>query len=377
MSITVDRNSAQRRSGSITVEAVPSIPPPPFLPVSPSSILAPFGNEVSIETGIATMPPGDTTTAVVQQWIPMGRFPIATSTVADTGVDCVVSLSIYDRSWVISQHKFLQPYTFPATTSGLFTAEIQALLNQVWANSANPLQYNMVPTDATVPTASYNQGSDPWQAALDMANAVGYELFFDAYGVVTARPIPVPADQPITWNFTDNVTAIYGDGGTGSGGSNVLLGSPYSTPVDVSVVMTRDGIYNNVQVTGTGTSNAPVSNTGTSQPVLASSADTNPNSATYINGGMGNVPEFVSTNLATTSAQAQEMATNDLQVALSAAWQVSITFPPGAVFIDIDDVVSITRPRVGISNIPVVVDTLDYAISYADTCKLTGRVVPS
>ena len=374
MSITVDRNSAQRRSGNITVEAVPSVPPPLFLPTDPKSALAPFGNEIYLETGIATMPPGASTYAQVLQWIPMGRMSIATSTVADTGVDCVITLGLYDRSWVISQRKFLKPYIFPATSTGEFAAEIEKLLNQVWDNSANPLQYNIVPTTATVPQASYNQGSDPWQAALDMANAVGYELFFDAYGVVTARPIPNPATQPITWNFTDNEIAIYGDGGSGSGGSNVLFGSPYSTPVDVSVTMTRDGIYNDVIVTGTGTSNAPASNTGNSQPVLASASDTNPNSATYVNGGMGNVPEFVSSNLATTSAQAQEIANNDLQAALSAAWQVSITFPPGAVFLDIDDVVSISRPRIGL-DVNVVIDTLDYQISYADTCKLTGRVV--
>ena len=377
MSITVDRNSAQRRSGTINVEAVPSVPPPPFLPISPASILAPFGNEIYIETGIATIPAGVATpTPVVQQWIPMGLFSIATSTVSDTGVNCVVSLSVYDRSWVISQRKLKKPYIFPATPSGEFAEEVETLLNQVWDNGANPLQYNIVPTSATVPQASYNQGSDPWQAALDMANAVGYELFFDANGVVTARPIPDPSTQPATWNFTDDETAIYGDGGSGSGGSTVLFGSPYSTPVDVAVTMTRDGIYNDVIVTGTGTSNAPYSNTGTSQPVLASAADTNPNSATYVNGGMGDVPEFVSTNLATTSGQAQEIADNDLQAALSSAWQITISFPPGAVFIDVDDVVGITRPRIGLNNVYVVVDTLDYQISYGSVCKLTGRVVP-
>lgn len=377
MTVTVDRNSAQRRTGTITVEAVPSVPPPAMLPTNPQSMLAPFGNEVYIETGIATMPPGSTTEAKVAQWIPMGLFSIATSQVVDTGVDCVVSLSIYDRSWVISQRKLLTPYTFPATKSGEFAGEIQKLLNQVWDNPANPLQYNIVPTTATVPQASYNQGSDPWQAALDMAASVGYELFFNAYGVVTALPIPVPADQPVTWRFTDNETAIYGLGGSGSGGgSSVLFGSPYSTPVDVTVTMTRDGIYNDVIVTGTGTSNTPTAAGGTGQPVLASASDNNPLSATYVNGPVGNIPEFVSTNLTTSSSQAQDMANNDLQAALSAAWQVTITFPPGAVFLDIDDIVEISRPRIGLQQ-NVVIDTLEYQISYADTCKLTGRVVPS
>lgn len=378
MSITVDRNSAQRRSGSITAEIVPDVPPPPILPTSPASILAPFGNELFIETGIATMTPGSDV-ATVQQWVPMGLFSMATVTVDDTTIDLTVTIDVYDRSWVISQRKLKKPYTFPATSSGNFVTEIETLLNQVWGSDP-PLQYNITPTTATVPSATYNQGSDPWQAALDMANAVGYELFFDVNGIVTGYPIPNPSTQPVAWNFTDSETAVYGDagaqgGGIGAGGSSALLGSPYSTPVSVQSTMTRDGIYNDVIITGTGTTNAPYSNTGTSQPVLASASDNNPNSATYVGGGMGDVPQFVSTNLATSSPQAQDMANNDLQAALSAAWQLSIEITPNPIF-EIDDLVTVTRPRIGLNNVPMVVDSIQYKISYGDTCTLTGRVVP-
>lgn len=372
MSITVDRDSAQRRQGTITAEIVPDIPPPALLPTNPAALLAPFGAEVYIETGIGTM---NTSGAVtVTQWVPMGLFAVATTEVSDTGVDATITLSLYDRSWTIAQRALKQPYTFPATPSGNFADEIQTLLNQVWGSNP-PLVYNIVPTTATVPTATYNQGSDPWQAALDMASAVGYELFFDPNGVVVARPIPNPATTPVTWNFTDDETAIYGDGGAGSGGSTVLFGSPYSTPVDVTVTMTRDGVYNDVLVTGVGTTNAPYSASGNNQPVLAEAADNNPLSPTYVNGGMGDVPQFVATNLVTAGPQATDMANNDLQAALSAAWQVTLTVPPGPVFLDVDDVVTVTRPRVGIQNLKVVLDHLDYTISYADTCKMTGRVV--
>lgn len=375
LSVTVDRNSEFRRQGSITVQVVPSIPPPEILPINPASLLAPFGNEVFIEIGIASLPQGGKHSEV-QTWVPLGLFAIATSTVDDTVTDLTVTLDVYDRSWVIAQRAFLQPSNFPATPSGNFVDEITALLNKVWGTNP-PLSYNIVPTTATVPVASYGQGSDPWQAALDMANAVGYELFFDPNGVVTGYPIPNPADQPIFWNFTDDETAIYGAGGAGSGGGSAqLLGSPFSTPVATAITMTRDGIYNDVFITGTGTSNAPASSTGNSQPVLASAADTNPNSATYVNGGMGDVPQFVSTNLPTTSAQAQEMANNDLQAALSAAWQISITIPPNPTF-DIDQVVTVTRPRVGLNKVKMVIDTIDYQVSYGDTCTVTGRVVPS
>jgi len=376
LSVTVDRNSEFRRQGSITVQVVPSVPPPAILPINPLSLLAPFGNEVFIEIGIASTPTSGGKSEV-STWVPLGLFAIATSTVQDTTIDLAVTLDVYDRSWVIAQRAFLKPYNFPATPSGNFVAEITALLNQVWGDTNPPLIYNIVPTSATVPVASYGQGSDPWQAALDMANAVGYELFFDTNGVVTGYPIPVPATQPIFWNFTDDETSIYGAGGAQSGGGSAQLnGSPYSTPVATTITMTRDGIYNDVFITGTGTSNAPYTASGTSQPVLASAADTNPNSATYIDGGMGDIPQFVSTNLPTTSAQAQEMANNDLQAALSSAWQISIDIPPNPIF-EIDQVVTVTRPRVGLNKVKMVIDTIDFQVSYADTCTVTGRVVPS
>ncbi len=382
MTVTVDRNSAQRRQGSITVEVVPDIPPPPLLPTNPASLLAPFGNELYLEVGIGV---GNASGgASVAQWIPLGLFSMATVVVSDTTIDCVITIDFYDRSWVISQRQFIAPYNFPATASGNFVAEIEQLITYVWGtNQATgqpipktpPLSFNIAPTSAVVPTASYNQGSDPWQAALDMAAAVGYELFFDINGVVTGYPIPVPSEQPITWNFTDDPTSVYGAGGANSGGgSTQLLGDAYSTPTAVAVTLTRDGIFNDVYVTGTGTSNAPFSTTGSSAPVLAHAADNNPSSATYVGGPMGDIPEFVSSNQVTTSAQALTTAQSDLLQALSGAWQISITIPPNPLF-DIDDVVTVTRPRVGLNNVPMVIDTITYTISYADLCVVTGRVV--
>lgn len=375
LSITVDRNSAQRRQGSITAELLPGIPPPALLPANPGSLLAPFGNEIFIEVGIAQVPAGSAGPAKVLQWIPLGLFSIATVTVDDTTVDLVVTIDVYDRSWVISQRLFTAPYNFPATFSGNFVAEIVNLLNQAWTTHFSPnLKFNIVPTRKTVPKASYNQGSDPWQAALDMAAAVGYELYFDINGVVVGKPVPDPKTQPITWNFTDDVTKIYGSGGTFGGGSAELLGSAYSTPVAVQSVMTRDGIYNDIYITGTGTSNTPLSNTGTNQPVVAEVADSNPASPFFVAGPMGDIPEFVASNLVTTSIQALKTAEYDLATSLGAAWQLTVTFPPNPLF-DIDDVVIVNRPRIGIVNRKMVIDTIDYTISYSDTSTLTGRVV--
>jgi hypothetical protein len=378
---TVDRNSNQRRSGQMTIEVTPTIPPPPLLPTSPTSLLAPFGNEIFIETGIAVAGnivadiDGSVDLSAVT-WVPLGLFAIATTQVDDTGVDLTCGLTLYDRSWTIAQRTLKNPYQFPSTVSGEFAAEIEALCNMVWneQQGVQPLQFNIVPTAALVPVASYDQGSDPWQACMDMAAAVGYELFFDAKGIVTGKPIPDPMTTAVTWNFTDDQTAILGYGGTGSAS---LLGSPYSTPVEVSVDMTRDGIFNDIVIQGTGDTNLATYNGDgleiESAPILAEAADNNPQSPTWVRGAMGDVPNFVSSSLVTGDG-AQPMANNELSVALSSAWTITLSIPPNPT-IDVDQVCTTTRPRVGLDNAKFVIDTVTQTFRYDDIVAITGRVV--
>ena len=65
---------------------------------------------------------------------------------------------------------------------------------------------------------------------------------------------------------------------------------------------------------------------------------------------------------------------SDLLLALSAAWQVTISFPPNPMF-DVDDLVTVTRPRIGMSNLPMIIDAITYIVSYGDLSTITGRVV--
>lgn len=361
LQLTVDRHSAQRTSGTMTVELVPQVPPVEPMPTSASSLLAPFGNEIFVEISVVADP------TVTKEWIPLGLLEMATTTVDDTSIDMTITFQLYDRSWIISQRKFLQPYNIPAA-SGNFVDEITTLLNTVWGSSP-ALQFNITPTSATVPTASYNQGADPWQAALDMANAVGYELFFDRNGIVVGYPIPDPSTQPVVWNFAeDDVSA--------QGTYNHAIGqTPYQTPIATQVTFTRDRVYNNVYVAATGTQNLPGSASGSSAPFQVNAADTNPKSPTYYLGKMGDVPEFVQSSLATTTATAQAMADNLLQAALAQAWQIMVTAPQNPL-IEIDDVVTVSRSRLGLSNQKMVVDRITTSVRYDATTQISGRVVP-
>jgi hypothetical protein len=88
---------------------------------------------------------------------------------------------------------------------------------------------------------------------------------------------------------------------------------------------------------------------------------------------MGNVPNFVQSSLVT-KAGAQNMAKNDLQVALSSAWVCTLGIAPNPIF-DVDNVVTVTRPRVGLNNANMVLDTITQVFNYADMQMMTGRIL--
>ena len=372
MTVTVDRNSEYRRQGQMTAEPTIEVPPSVLVPTTPQAVLAPFGNEIFAEFAVITDPAD--LNSPNNEWIPLGTFAIATSVAEDSTVNVVITLDLYDRSWVIAQRKLLAPYNVPAA-GGDFPAEIEALLNQVWAQSSNmpALQYNITPTSYVVPSGTYNQGEDPWQAALDMAMSAGYELFFDVNGVVTGYPIPDPTTRVTAWTFNENSVGVDGILNPPNTSDYAVSQSPYSTPVGVTVTMTRDGIFNDFWVSATGPNNA--GGTGYTTPVQVQAADNNPASPTYIGGGMGNVPSFVTDSLITTSAQALAEAQYDLAQGLAKSWTVSVSTPPNPLF-DVDDVYAVVNPRLGMASTRVVTDTISFSCRYDVACVLTGRVVP-
>lgn len=463
--ITNDRNSAQRRSGSITVELIPSVPPPPLLPTAPPTPgtpqpLAPFGNEIEIALGIAVgntnatplatlvndgpmnsasltvtdiasdtlaITVGDTiavgsaapvvvdgisgsgpyvlalqtplssdqpagTAVQLTQFVSLGLFTITSTTIESTAENLVVTLDVSDRSFVISQRQLTGPYSFPATEGGTYEEEVMALLNQVWGTypSMPALSYSFSNfNNPIIPSANYNQGSDPWQMALDLAAVAGNELYVDENGTITSHAYPDVTTAPVVWYFTDDTSDIYSDPT-----KTVASGSPYTVPVAVTVTFTRDGIYNDVYITGSGTQNAPGASTSSStatgaggststtsaSPVLGHAADTNPNSATYVEGPLGILPEFTSSNLVPTASQAQAMASLDLAMSISSSWQIEVTSQPNPLF-DVDDIVSVNYPSVGVVSpgglgLCMIVDTIVTGITYADVTTVTGRVIP-
>lgn len=335
--VTVSRNAANRRTADITVavEFDPLNPnvPPAIVPINPSSPTAPFGNEIFLQQGIVT------TNGV--QYVPLGMFAVATVNEADTVSDFQMTLHCYDRSWVVGTRKFKSVWNIPQA-GGNAMAEVQAMINSVYPG----LQYNLQGTTAVLPSGqSYGEGQDPWQAVQDIAMSVGYEVFFDANGVVVGFPTPAPTTQQSVWALGE---------GTPTG------------PLSITNVWTREGIVNDFVVSATGTSNAA----GGAQRAIAQ--DTNPGSPTFVGGAFGDVADFTTTPLVTSNPQAA--ANNALAISLSSARQLTVTTTPNPL-LDVDDVVTVTRARLGLNNTPIVLDSITHSISPFDTVPLTGRVV--
>lgn len=344
--VAVDRHSPNRRILDLTVEGTAAQNITTLLPTSPLSVLAPFGNELLLQSAILT--------ANGWKYVPLGRFVIVTAAADDTLTDLVVTLHCVDRSWLVGSRKLAAAYNVPAA-GGNIAAELQSLINTTWPTTRPALLYNIQASSQTTPSGSYNQGQDPWAAAQDMAGDMGYELFFDAYGNVVAHPTPVPSVLSPQWAFVEAAPP-----------ANVSS-PPQSTYTKVTSTFTRDGIFNDFTVSGTGSGQ-------TSGAVRGQASDTNPGSPTFTGGPFGDVASFVTTNLVTTQAQAQAAASNALAISLSSAWQISITCPPNPLF-DVDDVVLVTRARLGLNQAPVVLDTITHVTSPLQMTTLTGRVV--
>lgn len=378
---TFDRNSEQRRSGQLTVEVLPTVPPQTvsldgvtqvsLLPISPTAALAPFAQQIGVQLQVI----GEGGTLDPNGWVPMGIYAIGESTIDDTTNNVVITLKLFDRSWVLSNWKLVAPYTVPAST-GVLQDEITALINHVWTTQGPaspptpPWSYSIVPSSYVVPTGTYNQGQDPWQACLDMAASAGYELFFDVNGNVVGHPAPgSPASTtyptlnsiPVSWGFDVNTLSAQGVS------SHSLGGTPFTTPAAMAMQILRDGIFNDFWVAAVGQNNF----SGLRQQ---EAADTNTQSPTYYRGVMGDNPSFVYDSLITSTAQALAEAQYNLALSLSKVWQLSLDTSLNPLF-DIDDVFSVTNPRLGLSAQKVIIDTIHTSIRYDALTTLTGRVI--
>lgn len=208
----------------------------------------------------------------------------------------IVTLTGVDLSREVSRRKWEDIYFISINTN--YAMAIMEMVD----NRLPGLQYNFTSTPETVQsTLIYGDetGTDPWQDAQDLATDIGCQLFFDAAGVCTLRPVPDPATTGSVWEFSDTMNPVI---------------------ASVTRSLTDESTYNYVIVQGEQSGDLP--------PVQAIAFDDDPNSITYYLGKYGIKPVTYTSAAITTQAQAQEAANAILLAVKGASETVTLNVSP-------------------------------------------------
>jgi hypothetical protein len=178
------------------------------------------------------------------------------------------------------------------------------------------------PLTTTAPLL-YDAGADPWEAVSKLASSMGCEIYFNVEGRLAILP---PHD--INALPSPDFTYVEGTG---------------CSLIDLSREYNADNVFNGCIVTGEAIGDSL-------PPVRGEAWDENPTSPTYKLGPYGEVPLFVTDQLAKTVDQAQAIARANLSLILGAAAKLGITGITNPSY-EANDIVRVKRARSGVDGL--------------------------
>lgn len=213
-----------------------------------------------------------------------------------TGGGTSLKIHVNDMSYAIKRNVWQMPFTLPGGM--LYSDAIQAMvLNRL----PSQLAFNISTTTRVCPLLVYGaqQGGDPWQDIQELAQAIGYEAYFDAVGTFVCRPVPNPQLGDPVWQFDEDTVQLV---------------------AEAERELSSEQTFNDIVVVGQSTS--------TANPFSAESYDDNPSSPTYVLGPYGRVTQRLTFSLITSQDQAQDTANATLYNSLGGADTVTLTVVP-------------------------------------------------
>lgn len=248
--------------------------------------------------------------ATIREYIPLGVFTLNETDITDTGTGLEIDIQGNDLSRRISRNQWDAVKVIPIGTN--FGTAIQ----QIVSDRLPGTDFNFTSTEEVTPRLTFGaQGqNDPWADILDMAEAIGNEIFFDARGVCTMRPEPDPEIQEPVWTFSD-------------------AARPVMTGLQRRI--TDEDTANYIIVTGENSSND-------TPPARAIAIDNDPTSPTYYQGPFGTVTYRITSPLVKNNDQALIMAQNALLRRKGATELVEIDAVPMAA-LEPSDIVFVQR----------------------------------
>lgn len=318
ISVTVNRNASQRRTCKVTITQQPDLIEPLSSWTSP---IAPAGNELR-PWFVVNFPDGSSAE------VPLCTAPIITTTATDSGADLTCEIEGSDRSWLMSKSKLVAP--FVVTPGSTISAAIIQVANQAWQGRGS-LPMAISPTGATIPSTGWTAkaGKDYWSSIQELAAAAGFEVFFDVWGTLVAQPVIDPSNNAPVWG----------------------VGALFNGAVLAALKASRDGVYSEVGVVGTGAvqETDKSGNLVTVQKAFyVSEQVTDPNSPIYADGPFGVVSDLNRNATITTAVQGQTIAQTELNLQQGNFGALTLTTLPNLA-LDVDDVVSVNVPRLGVS----------------------------
>lgn len=312
--VDVDRTAAIRRH--LTATAVD--PYGRLTPRETGEILTPYGTEMLAYRGVRYTG-GDRDGE--EEVAPLGVFRLSAATIT-AGIQGTVTISLegYDYSRTISRDKFLAPYTIAVGTNILDA--IKAIVQRTFANAT----YDTVDTAiSTTGPYLYEAGGDPWDAATQLAQSIGCEIYFDVEGRIVVAPPPDINSLPApNFDYVENE------------GCSML---------DLTRVFTDEPGYNGVIVVGESTSDEL-------PPVRGEVWDMNPTSPTYRFGPYGEVPLFINDSTVKTTEDCQVMAASQLALIIGYTSQLTLTTAVNPSY-EGGDIIRVKRAQSGIDGLYV------------------------
>ncbi|USC17044.1 DUF5047 domain-containing protein [Rhodococcus sp. 11-3] len=305
--VSVDRTAAIRRG--CRVECVD--PLGQFTPKQAADLLTPYGTEIRPYRGIRYK---DGT----EEIHPLGVFRVSDVRAQVTTSGVKINITAFDRSRTVKRDAFTNIYTI-AKGANIVDA-IKKIIQRTFPDAEfDAVSSGMVTSAPKV----YDVMDDPWEAATELAESLGCELYFDVEGIVVLAP-PVDIDALPAPDFT----YVEGVG---------------CTMLDLTRQWQDEPGNNGVIVTG-------ASPGDDKPPVRGEAWDMEPSSPTYRYSPYGEVPMQVSDNNVKTTAEANAMAASLLRGMLGAPAQLAITswVHPG---LEAGDIVEVVQSDLGVNGL--------------------------
>jgi len=329
-SVSVDSNSAVRRTCEVTL--VTTRETANLVPDNDFDLLTPFGNELRLYRGVQF----DNGT---QEYVPLGVFVITEVGIQDTNDGVTIKLMGEDRSIRISRAKWTQPYQLPNGT-------LESALTDLLKN-----RYPDVELAFPVTNVSVNQvvlgsenSNDPWKDAVEIAELVGYDLFFDQNGVVQMQQFPTLDGSVVVALFVEGF------------GTTI-------TSIDrrISTKETFNGVIYTIEGSEVAT------------PIRVEVWDEDTSSPTYRFGVFGEVPIFIESNLLATEIQAVRAAYSLLNTYIGKQEQITFSslVDPS---LDVQDVIYVKSNGAKIDRL-VIIDSLSIPLNPEGEMSATARTV--